>query len=55
MKEFNLYGNSFWNPEDSVNWDASKSFEKPNFYFTVAQSIAGQSAEWVEEKISQYV
>jgi len=55
MREFNLYGNSFWNPEDSVNWDASKSFEKPNFYFTVAQSIAGQSAEWVEEKISQYV
>jgi hypothetical protein len=52
---FNLYGNSFWNSEDVKRWDASKSFYKPKFYFTVAQSVSGQSASWVEEQIRLYV
>jgi hypothetical protein len=52
---FELYGNSFWNPEDAEKWDPSMSFHKPKFYFSVAQSVAGQSASWVEEQIKLYV
>lgn len=52
---FDLYGNCFWNKNESDTWDASRSFNNPNFYFSVAQSIAGQSASWVDDKLSYYV
>jgi hypothetical protein len=52
---FDLCGNSFWNYEESLMWDSSKSFENPEFYFTVAQSTAKQSVSWVQERIINYV
>lgn len=55
LLNFELYGNCFWNPDDVENWDASKSFHNPKFYFSVAQSVAGRSASWVEEQIKLYV
>ena len=52
---FDLHGNSFWNHEETAHWDPEKSFNNPKFYFSVAQSIAGQSADWVSTRIDQYI
>lgn len=55
INTFDLSGNSFWNSDETITWDPEKSFNNPKFYFSVAQSIAGQSADWVEERIKQYI
>lgn len=55
ISDIDLSGNSFWNKEQAEEWDVKKSFDNPSFYFTVAQSIAGQSAEWVKNKIQNYL
>lgn len=52
---FNLSGNCFWDAQQVETWDPEQSFQKPNFYFTVAQSTAGKSASWVQESIEKYV
>lgn len=53
--DFCMYGNSYWNPQQAETWNPADSFTSSNFYFTVAQSIAGKPAPWVWNKIRPYV
>lgn len=53
--DIELSGNSFWNAEEADKWDASKSFNNPDFYFTVAQSIAGKSIDWLKTRIQPFL
>lgn len=50
-----LSGNCFWDSIQAERWDPSKSFNNPSFFFTVAQSIAGKDAEWIKNKIQQFL
>jgi hypothetical protein len=50
-----LSGNCFWDAKGAESWDPKKSFDNPYFYFTVAQSISGKSAEWVKDKIKPFL
>lgn len=52
---FELYGNCFWNEKEANDWNPSLSFDNPKHFFTVAQSTAKKSAEWVNEKIKDYL
>jgi len=54
-ENINLSGNCFWDAKQAETWDPSLSFNDPDFYFTVAQSISGKSAKWVKEKIADYL
>lgn len=53
--DFHLSGNSFWSEKDVDSWDPSLSFKNPKHIFTVGQSTAKKSAEWVNEKIKDYI
>lgn len=50
-----LSGNCFWTADQADTWNPAKSFDNPQFFFTVAQSISGKPAEWVKEKIKQFL
>ena len=52
---FQLYGNCFWNETEADNWDPKQSFDQPDHYFTVAQSIAKKSPEWVYNQVKEYL
>jgi hypothetical protein len=55
LSNFELYGNCLWNTNEAETWDINNSFDNPVFYFSVVQSIAGQSAKWVKDQIKSYV
>jgi hypothetical protein len=53
-----MYGNSAWTPEQANAWEPAKSFEAPhndNFLFSVIQSVCEKPAEWVWERVQQYL
>ena len=50
------HGNCFWNPNETDTWKPEASFKKGHkFYFTVAQSVAHKTPQWVEEKVKEYL
>lgn len=50
-----IHGNCIWNLEDARHWDASRSFQAPDFMFTVVQSNTGLSARWTWERVKPYL
>ena len=50
-----ILGNCIWNLEDARHWDASRSFQAPNFMFSVVQSNTGLSARWTWKRVKPYL
>lgn len=50
-----LYGNCYWTPEQAEGWDARRSFDDPEFCFSVAQSNSGKPAEWVWSRVRPFL
>jgi len=50
-----IHGNCIWNLEDAQHWDASRSFEAPDFMFSVVQSNTGLSASWTWDRVKPYL
>lgn len=48
-------GNEVWVRSELPSWDASKSFDHPNFHITLVQSNTGVTADWVWERVGQYL
>lgn len=50
-----IHGNCIWNLEDARHWDASRSFQAPNFMFSVVQSNTGLPASWTWERVKPFL
>ena len=50
-----IHGNCIWHLEEARHWDASRSFEAPNFMFSVVQSNTGLPASWTWERVRQFL
>jgi hypothetical protein len=50
-----LYGNSVWQREGWPDWDPARSFDAPEFPFTVIQSSTGITAQEIWRRIEPHV
>ena len=50
-----LIGNCVWMKEQADEWKAEKSFENPNFFFSVIQSNTNLPASWTKERVYKYL
>ena len=54
-RNFPEWYDCIWNLEDARHWDASRSFQAPDFMFSVVQSNTGLPAGWTWERVKPYL
>lgn len=52
---FMMYDNCVWFEDQLETWSAKKSFENPDFFFSVLQSTSKYDPKWLISKIDEYL